>query len=316
MRVLVTGAAGFIGTRLIQAMSEDHAVTGMYHSNYGPMILKYHNKRKNHAVTGMAHRTKSPDHTGFRGDITDPDLKIPGEFDVVIHLAALTPLERDKAKQRRINYDGALNLFSHVRDKAKKFVYASGLGVFGDTAGVTITESTPIRPHTNFAKIRTEAGKSLQIRCKDAGIEFCTAYMGDVYGRNGWFGNHIINRIRKNRFKIPGGGKYLKSFIHVDDAASSINAIAEKGRGAYIVTDSNPVPFRDVINYCADKMGRKRPGSVPAILARAMLGKDAVALFVTETKASNAKILEIADMKYPSYKEGLDEVFSGMQDAS
>ena len=289
MRILVTGASGFIGTHLAQAMSKSHEVVGMHHS------------------------VAPQDHAGFQGDITDADLDIPGEFDAIIHLAALTPLERDKAKQQRVNYDGALNLFSKVQDKTKKFVYASGLGAFGDTTGLTITESTPLRPHTNFAKIRVEAAKSIQAKCADAGIEFCTAYMGDVYGSTGWFANHIIGRIRNSRFKIPGGGKYVKSFIHVDDAASSLKAIAERGSGSYIVADSNPVLFRDLINYCADKMGKKRPGSVPAVLARAVLGKDAVTLFVTETKASNAKILEIADMKYPSYKQGLDAVFSEMR---
>ena len=48
----------------------------------------------------------------INADLTKNDFVIPDvKFDVVFHLAAATPLVKDKKKQKRINYDGTVNLF-------------------------------------------------------------------------------------------------------------------------------------------------------------------------------------------------------------
>ena len=292
MRILVTGSSGFVGGVLAGRLADGgHDVTGTY-------------------LTGSVR------HTGVRAvkaDVADPGLDLPeGRFDAVVHLAALTPLERNQKNLERVNYGGALNLFEKVGERTGLFIYVSGLGVFGDTGGELITESTPVRPHTGFARIRVRAERALRDACAGTATEFCTAYLGDVYGSSGWFAREVIGRILSGRFRIPGGGKYVKSFIHVDDAASALAAVVEKGSGgeSYIVADSHPCPFRDLVNYCADGLGRKRPGSVPAFLARSVLGKDAVTLLTTGTAASNAKISGIVGMRYPSYREGLDQILA------
>lgn len=292
MRVLVTGASGFVGARLVQRLADGgHNVTG----------------------TCLLGEVKHPKVEQARADFTDPDFTLPErDFDTVVHLAALTPLERDAGRLERVNYAGALNLFERIKDRTGMFVYVSGLGVFGDTGGSIITEQTPIRPHTRFAEIRVRAQAELDRRCHKSSIGFCTAYLGDVYGSSGWFSKRIIERIRNGRFRVPGGGRYIKSLVHVADAASALAAVVEKSpRGeSYIIADSEPCPFRDLINYCADKLGKKHPGSVPVFLARVALGRDACTLLTTTTAASNAKIARLAEFKYPSYREGLDQVFS------
>ncbi len=57
-------------------------------------------------------------------------------------------------------------------------------------------------------------------------------------------------------------------------------------------------------------MELKHPGKVPAMLAKAALGGDAVKLLTTSIKTSNKKIAEISPFKYPNYKKGLDNVIS------
>ena len=179
-------------------------------------------------------------------------------------MAAVWPGEKDRRKQRRVNLDGAVNLFGKVKDRAQFLVYVSGLGVFGDTKGSTISEETPPNPNTEYARIRLEAQKYLEENCRQLGIPFAVAYLGDVYGNGGWFKSMMVERIRRNSFRVIGSGRYVRSFVHVEDAVSSLVAIAEKNQKgqAFVVADSNPVMFSEFVNYVCDKMYASRPGTV------------------------------------------------------
>lgn len=292
MAVLVTGATGFIGGKLADRLvRRGDSVTTIVRSG----------KLANSQIKIVS------------GDLTYPDFVFPDdEYDVVYHLAAAWPGEKDKKIQRKTNYDGTINLFSKVKDKAKFFVYVSGLGVFGDPKEKTIDESTNPNPNTEYAKIRLHAQKYLEEACKEQGIPFSVAYLGDVYGNGGWFKSIMIERLKKGSFRMPGSGKYYRSFVHVDDVVSALVAIAEKNQTgqSFIVTDSNPVVFSDFLNFLCTKLGVKMPGTIPSVLAKAILGSDFVNLLTTSIKTSNAKISKICDFTYPSYQEGISAVIS------
>jgi nucleoside-diphosphate-sugar epimerase len=76
LKILVTGSSGFIGSKLVLSLSEKgHDVTCIIH---------------NKEVTSSSLKK-------IIGDITDPNLSIPDEkYDIVYHLAAVTPLEKNK----------------------------------------------------------------------------------------------------------------------------------------------------------------------------------------------------------------------------
>jgi len=295
LTVLVSGASGFIGRRLIERLV-----------------------RRGDLVTAL---TRSGEFSNsqvkvVRGDLTYPDFVFSDdEYDIVYHLAAAWPGEKDKKIQRKVNYDGTVNLFSKVKDKAKFIVYVSGLGIFGDPKEKTVDENSTPSPTTEYAKIRLEAQKYLEDACKQQGIPFSVAYLGDVYGNGGWFKSVMVDRLKKGSFRIPGSGKYYRSFIHVDDVISALVTIAEKNQinQSFIVTDSNPVAFSDFVSLVSAKLGVKMPGTVPTILAKAILGSDFVNLLTTSIKTSNAKISKICDLTYPSYREGISAVILEMK---
>lgn len=294
LKALVTGATGFIGSRLVtKLVDRGVSVTCLVRSGSIP----------NPAVKTV------------NGDLTYPDFILPDEkYDVVYHLAAVWPGEKDKKKARTVNYDGSVNLFTMIKEKAKFLVYVSGLGVFGDPKNI-VDENSPLHPHTDYAKTRLEAQKFLESGCKENKIEFSVAYLGDVYGNGGWFKSIMVDRLKNGSFKLPGGGEYYRSFIHVDDVVSALVGIAEKNviNQSLIVTDSNPVLFKDFVNFVSDELGVKYPGSVPTILAKAVLGGDFVKLLTTSVRTSNAKIAKLCEFVYPSYKEGVHSVISEMK---
>ena len=291
MRILVTGASGFIGNRLATILAEKgHSVLGLVNKN---------------KILGSSIETIS-------ADLTDDSFTLPNEkFDVVFHLAAKSPLEKNKKISKNVNFQGTMNLFNQIKDKTNFLVYVSGLGVFGEVKN-TIDENTPTNPHTDYAKVRLEIQQYLETKCKENSIHFTVGYVGDVYGSGGWFTDQIINRLKKGSFRSPKSGEYLRSFVHVDDVANSLIAIAQNNAHdeSFIITDSNPILFKEFVNFTADKLGVKHPGSIPTFLAKTVLGGDFVKILTTPTKASNEKISKLHTFQYPSYQKGIESVVS------
>ena len=289
MKVLVTGAGGFIGSRLAKKMiSEGHEVYGVIHD-------------KPSQIEGIQI---------INADLTKNDFVIPNvKFDIVFHLAAATPLVKDKKKQKRINYEGTVNLFEKIKDKTDFVIYASGLGVFGNTNEV-VTEQSLIQPDTDFVKIRLEAQRFLEKSCKENNIGLSVCYFGDVYGDASWFTEMIVKRLKNGTFRLPGKGDYNKCFIHVDDAVGILVSIIKNNLKdqSYICADSTSVTFKEFVNYTADKIGTKHPGGVPMFLAKGVLGGDLVKLLTTPMKISNQKVSKIYNFVYPSYKEGINSI--------
>ena len=294
--VLVTGATGFIGSRLVQELIN-----------------------KEYDVTSLIRKGKEGNSKSkiIYGDLTDEKIDFKKlEFDCVFHLASHTPLEKNKRILEKVNLDGTKKLFDEIKSKTKSIIYISGLGVYGETGETVVDENQKYNPNTNFVKIRLDAEKFLKENSKQNEIDFAVVHFGDVYGPDGWFYEMLIKRLKKNTFRMPKGGKYYKGFVHVDDAVGSMIAVLENKRfnESFIVADSNPVTFKEFSNFTADQINAKHPGSVPMFLAKAILGGDLIKLLTTSMKVSNKKISEIYEFKYSNYKEGIKQIISELNE--
>ena len=294
--VLVTGATGFIGSRLVEELIN-----------------------KGYDVTSLIRKGKEGNLKSkiIYGDLTDEKIDFKNlEFDCIFHLASHTPLEKNKKILEKVNFDGTKNLFNEIKSKTKSIIYISGLGVYGETGDVIVDENQKYNPNTDFVKIRLDAEKYLKENSDKHKIDFAVVHFGDVYGPDGWFYEMLVKRLKKNTFRMPKGGKYYKGFVHVDDAVGSMIAVLENKRfnESFIVADSNPVTFKEFANFTADQINVKHPGSVPMFLAKAILGGDLIKLLTTSMKVSNKKISEIYEFKYSNYKEGIKQIISKLNE--
>jgi len=294
--ILVTGATGFIGSRLVEELIN-----------------------KGYNVTSLIRKGKkgNPKSKIIYGDLTDKKINFnDNQFDCVFHLASHTPLEKNKKVLQKVNLEGTKKLFNEIKTITKSIIYISGLGVYGETGEIIVNENQKYNPNTNFVKIRLDAEKFLKENTSENKIDFAVVHFGDVYGPDGWFYEMLIKRLKKNTFRMPKGGEYYKGFVHVDDAVGSMIAVLENKRfgESFIVADSNPVTFKEFTNFTADQINAKHPGNVPMFLAKAILGGDLIKLLTTSMKVSNKKISEIYEFKYPNYKKGIKQIISKLNE--
>ena len=294
--ILVTGATGFIGSRLVEELIN-----------------------KGYNVTSLIRKGKkgNPKSKIIYGDLTDEKINFnDNQFDCVFHLASHTPLEKNKKVLQKVNLEGTKKLFNEIKTITKAIIYISGLGVYGETGETIVNENQRYNPNTDFVKIRLDAEKFLKENTSKNKIDFAVVHFGDVYGPDGWFYEMLIKRLKKNTFRMPKGGEYYKGFVHVDDAVGSMIAVLENKRfnESFIVADSNPVTFKEFSNFTADQINAKHPGSVPMFLAKAILGGDLIKLLTTSMKVSNKKISEIYEFKYSNYKEGVKQIISKLNE--
>ena len=293
--VLVTGATGFIGSRLVQELIN-----------------------KEYDVTSLIRKGKEGNSKSkiIYGDLNDEKIDFKNlEFDCVFHLASHTPLEKNKKILEKVNLDGTKKLFNEIKSKTKSIIYISGLGVYGETRETIVDENQNYNPNTDFVKIRLDAEKYLKDNSNKHKIDFAVVHFGDVYGPDGWFYDMLVKRLKKKTFRMPIGGNYYKGFVHVEDAVGSMIAVLEsKSFGeSFIVADSMPITFKEFSNFTADQIDAKHPGSVPIFLAKAVLGGDLIKLLTTSMKVSNKKISKIYEFKYPNYKEGIKQVIAQLK---
>ena len=135
-----------------------------------------------------------------------------------------------------------------------------------------------------------------------------TAAGGIALRYGGFYGEEdsMVRAVRKRQFPLIGDGGGVMSFIHVDDAAAAtVRALDAPGPAIYNITDDEPAPMREWLPALAAALGTKPPFRVPAWVGRLAMGKTLP--MMTEARgASNAKAKKELDwtLRYPTWREG------------
>ncbi|NBA80841.1 NAD-dependent epimerase/dehydratase family protein [Pseudomonas putida] len=251
MKVLVTGAGGFVGKALCKRLeaADDIEVIGAVRTlpaqPYGACSLV--------AV----------------GDIdghTDWSQALAG-VSVVVHLAARAHVLNEQSRDpreafRRVNVEGALALFQQAIDCGlKRFVFISSIGVVGgSTEGKPFTETMPPAPHADYAHSKYEAEEALKALSKSSGVELVIVRPPLVYAAHA--PGNFARLLKLVALGVPlpfGGVMNQRSMVALENLVDFITLCVRHPAAAgetFHVSDDEDVSLPQMLKLLGRGMGR------------------------------------------------------------
>jgi len=209
MRVLVLGAAGFVGRNIINALQQadiDFIASDVVNSPFGEDV------------------------DYMRIDITDRETVFDAmeNVDYVFHLSAhpLPASIKDPATDAKINILGSLNVMEAAKEKGvKKIIFSSASSIMGDVIQNPVSEEHPCKPKTPYAVAKLCVEQYLRVYQELYGLNYVVFRFFNVYGpyqypESGALIPVVMSRIiRGEEVFIFGDGSIARDFIYVGDIA-------------------------------------------------------------------------------------------------
>lgn len=252
MNILIIGGSGFIGTRLIDDLKENHKIF-------------IYDKKKSY---------KYPD-LSIVADIRDKDALNDAckNIDVIYNLAAehadnVTPL----SLYEDVNIGGAKNIVSVAKfNSIKKIIFTSSVAIYGLNRG-TPNELMEAQPFNEYGRTKYEAEKIFLLWQKEdknnilqivrPAVVFGERNRGNVY--------NLINQISTGRFAMIGNGLNKKSMGYVGNISAFLASLvyAEKKLDIFNFAGKGDLSMRQIVEIVKDELRiEKKFITVPYFMA-------------------------------------------------
>lgn len=223
MKVLVTGATGFIGRNLCLHLAEQgYNVVALCRNTAHPYLIPHKNI------------------TPVKGDILDREslLKAMNRCGQVYHTAALAKMWcRDKNDYYNINVVGTRNVLELAGESGvNKVVYTSTCGVWGPTIKHPMSENDPRIDGFAIDYERTKYLAEIETRIYSAkGLNVVTVNPSRVYGEGPITDSNTVGKMISGYLKgkwriIPGKGTQVSNYAYLDDVVKGHIAAMEQGK--------------------------------------------------------------------------------------
>lgn len=244
-KLLFTGASGFLG------------------HNVRPILEK----------TYDVHTIGLTDEDDIKFNLAKEVPPINTRYDVVLHAAGKAHMvpktEEEKKVFYDVNYQGTVNLCAALErvGAPKSLIFISTVAVYGCDTGELITEEHPRDGITPYAESKKMAEDYLTKWCEEHGV-ILGILRPSLLAGPGAPGNlgAMVKGIKKGFYVNLAGGKVKKSIMMVQDIATLVELVKDKG-GVYNVCDDYNPTFGEISVSIAKQVGKHKPFNMPYWMA-------------------------------------------------
>lgn len=299
MKILITGATGFIGSKLTKLLLEKE------------YTIHYLTTSKNKVVD-------KPNYKGFYWNIEtgEIDIKCFEGVEAIIHLSGATIAKRwTKAYKKELIDSRVVTtnlLFNAVKENnfpIKHIISASGTAIYPESYDRVYTEESTEESNDFLSTVVKQWEQSIN-KFKDISIKVSKIRTGVVFAKNGGAFPEMIKPIKYGLGSTMGNGSQIQSWIHIDDLTRIYCFILENNlEGIYNAVAPNSITNKNLTYLVAKKLNKPLfLPNIPQFFMKLVLGEMSFLLF-TSKNLSSKKIQDLGyKFKYPDFQVTLQNL--------
>jgi nucleoside-diphosphate-sugar epimerase len=289
MRILTTGALGFVGRHFVlAALAAGLTASALYRTPAPP-------KR------ALVQQFQSRGVSLHRGDVRDPESLRPAMdgVDCVCHFAgAFRESGMPDEYFLRVNVDGTRNVMEEAaRQGVRRFVYCSTAGIYGSRVPGVIDEAAPLNPANIYERSKVQAEETVRRAARRLGMEYAIVRPAVVYGPHDERLLKMFRSATKGRFPLFGPGNGRRHMVYVGDVADAAlrACVSPKAAGQeMIIAGPRAAPLRDILGVLARTVDRPSTGPHLPLAPVQMLA------------AATEDVCKLVGVKPPIYRRRMD----------
>jgi dTDP-glucose 4,6-dehydratase len=284
MKLLVTGAAGFIGSTYVRLVGDDHDV----------VVLD--------KLTYAGRRENLPEGTELVvGTIEDPALvrEVMDGVDAVVNFAAESHVDRsidDQEAFARTHVIGTGVLLDAVRELGiPRYLQVSTDEVYGSIPRGSFTEESPLDPSSPYSATKAAGDLLVSAHAHTYGVEAVICRGSNNYGPRQYpeklIPLMVLNALHGDSLPVYGDGRQIRNWLFVEDFCRAIHTVLERGRPGQAYNAGGPDEMENIdvvrrileltgrdeslIEHVTDRPGHDRRYSLASDKLRSELGWEA-----------------------------------------
>lgn len=303
-RVIISGAAGFIGRALCRAMGNDYEIVALSRdaTRSAGVIGEYAKVLEWDARTASVW-----------------DRQVEGAY-AIINLAGenladvrWTQSRKASIMQSRTNSASAIvDAVSGARSKPAVVIQASAVGYYGSRGGEQLTEDSGLG--SGFLADVCRRTESMAARVERSGVRYVALRSGLVLAREGGVLPRFMKPFRFFLGGTLGSGRQWVSWITLEDEIRAIRFLMEEPglKGPFNLTAPDPVTMRQFSRTLGQVLRQRAWTTVPAFVLRLALGEMADEALLASQRAIPKRLMEAGfEFKHSQLRDALETLIRG-----